>query len=87
MSYEIKPTQARLDALRALYLARARHPDGDGGLAASDLARLGAMRFDLALLAERGFIEQWPVALSDAYRITALGCAWLETLGKEPNRA
>lgn len=87
MNYELKPTQARVDVLRALYSARARHPGGDGGLADCDLMRLGASRFDLSVLAERGFIAPWPVALSDAYRITAMGCAWLETLGKEPEHA
>jgi hypothetical protein len=40
-------------------------------------------RFDLALLIEAGWIEPWPIALSDCYRISALGAAYLESTEEE----
>lgn len=82
----IKPTRGRVYALQALYAARAKSPDGNGGaLAASDLVKLGCRAFDLALLIETGCVRPHPVALANLYQITATGCAWLEAMDKEPD--
>jgi len=79
----LKRTPARINGLRALYEARAKSADGDGGLAWVDLKATGMTRFDLALLVEAGWIEPWPIALSDCYRISALGAAYLESTEEE----
>jgi len=79
----LKRTASRINGLRALYEARAKSADGNGGLAWPDLKATGMTRFDLALLIEAGWIEPWPIALSDCYRISALGAAYLESTEEE----
>ncbi|WP_114649110.1 hypothetical protein [Pseudothauera hydrothermalis] len=81
----IKPTRGRVYGLQALYSARAKSPDGNGGaLAACDLAKIGCRAFDLALLIETGCVRPHPMPLANLYQITALGCAWLEAMDEEP---